>query len=66
MRRSMIIVLVDLATDNDNNTKSVNNGYTDSRLMCAYIYIYLYYKYTIYIYDLTISIPIILQTISMQ
>ena len=38
----MIIVLVDLATDNDNNTKSVNNGYTDSRLMCAYIYIYIF------------------------
>ena len=50
MRRSMIIVLVDLATDNDNNTKSVNNGYTDSRLMCAYIdicIISILYIYTI-------------------
>ena len=66
MRRSMIIVLVDLATDNDNNTKSVNNGYTDSRLMCAYIDICIISILYIYIYDLTISIPIILQTISMQ
>ena len=45
----MIIVLVDLATDNDNNTKSVNNGYTDSQTyVCIYIYMCLC-KYIIYI-----------------
>ena len=58
----MIIILVDLATDNDNNTKSGNNGYTDSQTyVCIYIYIR---KYIIYIYDLTITIPIILRVIA--
>ena len=42
MRRSMIIILVDLATDNDNNTKSGNNGYTDSQTyVCIYICVYI-------------------------